>query len=58
MTFCVWTQNEDGYWETACDNAFEFTVDGPVENGMIFCPYCGQRLQAVPLPVPVVDDDE
>lgn len=38
---CRWAQNEDGQWDTGCGQIFEFTADGPEENGFAFCPYCG-----------------
>ncbi len=45
---CVWTQNEDGwgnaFWETSCDNGFEFNDGTPSENSFCFCPYCGLEL--------------
>lgn len=47
---CVWTHHDTCdwyYWETSCDNAFEFTVDGPKQNGFQYCPYCGRQLEAM-----------
>ena len=41
---CTWTQNEDGVYETNCDNMFVFNDGGPVENGFRYCPYCGREL--------------
>ena len=41
---CTWTQNEDGVYETNCDNMFVFNDGGPVENGFCYCPYCGLEL--------------
>lgn len=44
---CVWIVSrefETDVWETGCDNAYEFTNDGPKENRMKFCPYCGGAL--------------
>lgn len=38
---CKWQQNDDGQWDTGCGQIFEFTADGPEENGFAFCPYCG-----------------
>lgn len=51
---CNWYENSDGNWDTACGELFCFLDGGPVENGMRFCPYCGNKLQAVPY----VDDWE
>lgn len=42
---CVWIQQEDGWWKACEDNAFEFTNDGPVENKIKFCPYCGRKIK-------------
>lgn len=45
-TPCVWAYtNEVDAWETSCGNMFEFTADGPAENRMKFCCYCGKHLQ-------------
>ena len=42
---CIWKQTPDGQYETACGNMFEFTSDGPGENGFKHCPYCGGVLK-------------
>jgi hypothetical protein len=42
---CTWKDDDDGVWETSCGGAFVFTTDGPTENNMRFCPYCGKRLE-------------
>ena len=54
---CTWTQNSDSFWETSCGNAFEFTVDGPAENSMRFCCYCGGALVVVLASAEPCDDD-
>lgn len=41
---CEWTQNDDGQWDTACGNCFEFTDGGPRENNFRGCPYCMGRI--------------
>lgn len=44
---CVWTVGDEVYgepWETSCGNAFTLENDGPKENGMKFCCYCGKVL--------------
>ena len=41
---CTWTQNEDGVYETNCNNMFVFNDGGPVENDFRYCPYCGREL--------------
>lgn len=47
MDKCVWTEDDDGAWDTSCDNRFEFTEDGPEENDFAFCPYCGKKLEPI-----------
>ena len=42
---CVWTENDSGWWETTCQNAFSLTDGTPEDNGMNFCPYCGNHLK-------------
>jgi hypothetical protein len=47
MSVCVWSQDDAGgssMWETACGHAFEFTEDGPSDNGFYYCGYCGGDL--------------
>jgi len=41
---CEWTQDEDGNWETDCNEVFIFNEGTSVENGFNFCPYCGRPL--------------
>ena len=56
---CAWTQEfENGFWETACKNAFDFDDGGPRDNDFRFCPYCGAPLAEYPYAEPVDDDDE
>ena len=41
MTTCTWTRDDDGNYETECDNMHCF-IDGCVkDNHYNFCPYCG-----------------
>lgn len=49
MSKCWWTENEDGYWDTSCDNAFEIIDGTPAENNFKFCCYCGGQLVQVSL---------
>jgi len=42
---CEWKSDDEGIWWTTCDNAFVFEVDGPKENKMKFCCYCGRTLK-------------
>jgi DNA-directed RNA polymerase subunit RPC12/RpoP len=41
---CLWKEDLDGPWETACGGAWEFIDDGPEENNCIYCPHCGKRI--------------
>jgi hypothetical protein len=41
---CIWTEDDDGIYETACGNMFELN-DTPEHNRMKFCPYCGKVLR-------------
>jgi hypothetical protein len=38
---CNWTFNDDGYYQTTCGNAWNFESGGILNNGVVFCPYCG-----------------
>ena len=47
---CQWAIDDvggDSVYETQCGHVFEFTTDGPKENGIGFCGYCGGRLVEV-----------
>jgi len=44
---CEWTQTEDGQWDTACGEVFEFVNGGPADNGAKFCQYCGLPVREV-----------
>ena len=41
---CVWTYNDDDYWQTECWNAFQLIDGKPSGNYMTYCPYCGRKL--------------
>ena len=42
---CGWFTTGDGVWEATCGFAWELTnEEGPIENGMCFCPNCGGEL--------------
>ena len=45
---CDWEENEDGWWNTDCGNAFEFTDGSPIYNEFKCCPYCGKTLTETP----------
>ena len=44
MESCEWKFDEEDYWETACGHYWCFLADGPKENGVKFCPYCGKEV--------------
>jgi hypothetical protein len=44
---CEWhldDADDSQTWETQCGHAFTFNDDGPKENQIAFCGYCGKRL--------------
>ncbi|MCP4974604.1 MAG: hypothetical protein GY931_00455 [Maribacter sp.] len=45
---CKW-KDEDGsaYWWTDCDNEFVLIEGAPSDNGMIYCPYCGDEIKEI-----------
>lgn len=45
---CVWSEDEDGTWETECGNAFVIEAGSPTENDFRFCTYCGAELVEEP----------
>jgi len=45
---CVWKQDEDGNWDTACGDKHIYIDGTPKENGAKFCCYCGAKLKEVP----------
>jgi hypothetical protein len=42
---CIWTQYDDGVYETECGEAFVFNDGGPAENNAIYCYHCGRKLE-------------
>jgi len=46
---CIWKREDpDGtIYDTSCGQAFEFNVNGPIENDLLYCAYCGKRLAEV-----------
>jgi hypothetical protein len=44
---CGWHQDDEGdtSWATSCGKYFVLNEGTPLENEMVFCPYCGQVLQ-------------
>ena len=51
---CEWRDpgEDDVSWQTGCGKLWEFIDDGPSENGVKFCPYCGKPLVLVPAEEP------
>jgi DNA polymerase-3 subunit epsilon len=48
---CQWTYDEHhDAWDTTCGNKYQFMHDGPKENGIKFCPFCGIQLNSDPVP--------
>lgn len=45
---CDWEENEDGWWNSDCGNAFEFSNGSPIYNEFKCCPYCGKTLTETP----------
>ena len=45
--FCFWIAiDSDDYWEAECNKkGFAFNDGGPVDNGFMFCPYCGRSMK-------------
>ena len=41
---CTWTEDNEGVYNSACGEAFEFNEGGPEENNMLFCCYCGKKI--------------
>ena len=44
---CVWSEEYEGPWESACGHAFSIIEGGPAENGMKFCCFCGTPINAI-----------
>lgn len=55
---CQWSEDEDGVWNTACNERFHFDTGGPKENKAKWCIYCGAELIAVPYPQPSENTDD
>ena len=45
---CHWREDRScGFWETECQNAFNFETGTPTSNDFKFCPYCGKELKEI-----------
>jgi len=42
---CPWTGDGYGNWDTGCGEMFEFLTGGPDDVGMVYCPYCGKKIE-------------
>jgi predicted RNA-binding Zn-ribbon protein involved in translation (DUF1610 family) len=42
---CIWTDDGEGNWATACGDVFVLLEGNPSENNMRHCPFCGSGLQ-------------
>lgn len=56
---CEWTPDDfpdaGNSWTTSCRQAWEFNnEENPIENEMLYCPFCGRTL----VPVPIVSDED
>jgi|Deesub1362B_J571_1020462.scaffolds.fasta_scaffold24845_1 hypothetical protein len=38
---CNWTFDNDGYYQTTCGNGWNFEGGEILDNGVVYCPYCG-----------------
>ena len=45
---CNWTEDidDEGTYDTGCNNRFAINEGTPEDNGFIFCPYCGELIAA------------
>ena len=42
---CRWKYDEScRCWETECCLSWSFAKGGPKENGLLFCPMCGKKI--------------
>ena len=55
---CNWSEDEDGVWETECNEAFCFENGSPHENKANFCPFCGGILIERKYSEPLTDDEQ
>lgn len=44
---CTWTEDADGNWHTGCQQIHVIIVGSPPENGYVYCPYCGSKIETV-----------
>lgn len=53
---CVWTEDDEGVWGTACGERWVFTEGYPWENHARFCFACGHLISAVGYVEPPSED--
>jgi hypothetical protein len=41
---CRWDEDEDGNWDTGCNQKHIFITGTPSRNRFVFCPYCRGRI--------------
>ena len=42
---CKWIEDEDGRWETDCEQIFEIIDGTPADNDMKYCCFCGELIE-------------
>ena len=42
---CTWTEDADGNWHTGCQQIHVIISGTPDENGYVYCPYCGGKIE-------------
>lgn len=48
---CLWQEDNDGVWQTSCEQVHVFIDGTPGQNNYGFCPYCGRPLSEIHTPV-------
>ena len=54
---CIWEGKREGYFETTCGMLWEFIADGPYENNVKYCHFCGKPVKYEPYDNKNIDDD-
>ena len=44
---CDWKEDEDGYWNTSCNQCMVFEYAPPHEQGYKFCHHCGKPIDFI-----------
>ena len=42
---CTWAEDADGNWNTGCQEIHVLFSGTPQENGYVYCPYCGGKIE-------------